>query len=657
VSNAAHPLAPDVRPVTERDVAGMVLSLVIAILPHAVRAPWWVTGTAIALYAWRAHLAVTRAPLPSRWLLLALALLGLGCLWLEYRMIFGRSPGIMMLVLFSGLKLLESRSHRDATIVAFLCYFLIMTNFLYAQTIPMAVLMLAALLAVTVTLVGFNAPQRALRDNSRTAGTLLLHAAPAALVLFVLFPRVEGPIWRLPQDAYAGVTGLSDTMAPGVMAQLALSDAIAFRAEFDGEPPPQRQRYWRGPVLWDFDGRTWRTGPTTRARFEPPPPGGSAYRYTVVLEPHDRNWMFALERASSLPEGAVFTTDGRVLSRRPVRTRLRYRLASVVDPGPSPDMPRPSEFSRALRLPPDFNPRARELAVRWRAQSASPQETLMRGVAFLRAARLTYTLEPPPLGRDSVDEFLFDTRAGFCEHFSSAFAFLMRAAGVPARVVTGYQGGDRNPVDSIITVRQSDAHAWVEVLLPGQGWVRVDPTATSVPDRLESGLARSVRGSERLPLMVRENIEWLRALRYNWEALAHKWNVWFLGYNPERQRELVSLFGMRDADWRSLTVALATILGTLTLLLILWSVRRLVQPDPVQTAWQRFCRKLAAGGIERAPHEGPEDYSERAARSLPRAQDSIRRIGGLYISLRYGRSPAAAEISELRRLVRRFRAA
>jgi len=276
---------------------------------------------------------------------------------------------------------------------------------------------------------------------------------------------------------------------------------------------------------------------------------------------------------------------------------------------------------------------------------------------FLRVERLTYTLEPPPLGRDSVDEFLFETRAGFCEHFSSAFAFLMRAAGVPARVVTGYQGGETNPVDRIVTVRQSDAHAWVEVFLPAQGWVRVDPTAASVPDRVESGLARSVRGSERLPLMMRQRIEWLRALRYNWEALAHKWNVWVLGYNPERQRELVSLFGLRDADWRSLTAALVTLLGLLTALLVLWSLHRLVRPDPIQAAWQGFCRKLAAGGIARSAHEGPQDYAERAARSLPRAEASIRRISQLYIALRYGRRQAAGEISELKRLVREFRAA
>ena len=656
MTTVAHPLAPDLRPVTERDVAGLILALVIVIAPHALRAPWWVIAAALALYAWRARLAATRAKLPAPWLLLTLAALGLACLWLQYRTIFGRSTGIMMLVLFSGLKLLESRSHRDAAIVAFLCYFLIITNFLYTQTIPMALPMVAALVVVTVTLVGFNAPQRAFTGNLRTAGLLLLHAAPAALVLFLLFPRVEGPLWRLPQDGSTGVTGLSETMTPGSMAQLALSDAIAFRAEFHGEPPRQRERYWRGPVLWDFDGRTWRAGATTLAPFAALPPGGTSYRYTVVLEPHDREWMFGLEQVSRLPERAAYTTDGRLVSRAAVRSRLRYEIESVIDPAPAPDRARPRDLARALRLPEDFNPRARALAARWREQSASARDLLVRGIDFLRTERLTYTLEPPPLGRDSVDDFLFETKAGFCEHFSSAFAFLMRAAGVPARVVTGYQGGERNPVDEIVTVRQSDAHAWVEVYLPGQGWVRVDPTATSVPDRVESGLASSVRGSERLPLMMRQRIEWLQALRYNWEALAHKWNVWVLGYNPERQRELASWFGMRDADWRSLTTVLVTILGALTALLVLWSLRRLIKPDPVQAAWQRFCGKLAQEGIARAAHEGPRDYAERAAQMLPQARASIHRIGQLYIALRYGRIRAAGQISELRRLVREFRA-
>jgi hypothetical protein len=275
-------------------------------------------------------------------------------------------------------------------------------------------------------------------------------------------------------------------------------------------------------------------------------------------------------------------------------------------------------------------------------------------VAFLRQGGYAYTLEPPLLGEHSVDEFLFSTKAGFCEHFASAFVFLMRAAGVPARVVTGYQGGELNPVDSIITVRQSDAHAWAEVLLGGRGWVRVDPTAAAVPSRLESGMARAVPQAEGLPLMMRPQLEWLRGMRDRWEAVAHKWNVWVLGYNPERQRDLMASFGMRDADWRALTATLFAFLGAMTLVLLVWSLKRLARPDPVQRAWRAFCRKLARRGVERAPSEGPRDYAVRAARALPAARRGILRIGALYIALRYGSHATPPAVTRLRKLVREF---
>jgi hypothetical protein len=279
---------------------------------------------------------------------------------------------------------------------------------------------------------------------------------------------------------------------------------------------------------------------------------------------------------------------------------------------------------------------------------------LSRAVAFFRQSGFVYTLEPPLLGSDSVDEFLFTAKAGFCEHFSSAFVFLMRAAGIPARVVTGYQGGEVNPVDRIVTVRQSDAHAWAEVFLPGQGWLRVDPTAAAVPGRVESGLARAVPQDEQA-LIRRPGLEWLRDLRHQWEAAAHKWNVWVLGYNPERQRELMSLIGIRDADWRSLTATLFTALGLMTALLLLWSLRRMARPDPVQRAWRMFCAKLAARGVERAPQEGPRDFAERAARALPGARRAILHIAALYIRLRYGPHASARRAKQLRRLVRELR--
>jgi len=650
----ANPLAPEQRAVSMRDLAWLVASLLIVVAPHALRAPWWITLLAAFLYAWRIQIMLSRAPLPSRWLLIAVAAAAMLGVWAEYRTLFGRSPGIVLLALFSGLKLLEMRSQRDAAVVAFLCYFLIITNLLSTQSIPTAAAMLVALAVITTTLVGLGAPQRPARANLRTAGLLLAHAAPAALVLFLLFPRVPGPLWGLPQDAYTGVTGLSDNMTPGNIARLVLSDAIAFRVEFEGEPPAHRLRYWRGPVLWDFDGRTWTAGPTALTRFEPPRGGAETFRYEVVLEPHNRNWLFALETAASLPARSHFTADGQLLAHDFVRDRRRYAMTSIAGASRGPDE-QPFGLRRALRLPQGSSPRATALAAQWRQQSASDADIVSRALKYFIEQRFLYTLDPALLGRDSVDDFLFGTREGFCEHFASAFAFLMRAAGVPARIVTGYLGGEPNSVDGIFTVRQSDAHAWAEVYLRGRGWVRVDPTSASVPGRLDSGLARAMTEGAALPFMLRPELEWLRGLRSRWEAVAHRWNVWVLGYNTERQRDLMAFVGMPDADWRSLTATLFTILGTITALLLAWSLRRLARPDPVQKAWQAFCRKLAARGVKRAPQEGPRDYSERAARALPRAQRPIRSIGALYIALRYGAQASAQGIAELRRRVRELR--
>lgn len=648
MKGAPHPLSPEARLVTARDLALLIASLLLAIAPHGLRAPWWLTLLTLCLFAWRFHYALNPAPLPSRWLVLGVAAVAMLGVWMEYRTIFGRQPGILLLMLFSGLKLLETRTHRDAAAAAFLAYFLVMTNFLYTQSIPAALLMAAALFGITATLIGFSAPNRPARANFKTAALLLGHAAPAALLLFLLFPRVQGPLWGLPQDAYSGMTGLSESMSPGTLSSLALTDTIAFRAEFGGESPPPALRYWRGPVLWDFDGRTWSMGLQALAPFAAPEGAGPSYRYTVVLEPHNRTWLFALETATALPQDARHTADGLILARAPVRQRMRYDVSSTVAPAPAGARP---DLQRALRLPPAGNPKSLALAAQWRAGAASEEQILARAIGFLRQGGYTYTLEPPLLGPDPVDEFIFDTRAGFCEHFASAFVFLMRAAGVPARVVTGYQGGELNPVDRIVTVRQSDAHAWAEVFLPRRGWVRVDPTAAAAPGRIEAGLSRSIREAEQ-PLRMRRELEWLRSVRHQWEAAAHKWNVWVLGYNPERQRELMRNVGMGNADWRSLTATLFTLLGIMTVALLAWSLRRLARPDPVQRAWRAFCSKLAEHGVERAPSEGPRDYAERAARALPAARRAILRIAALYIGLRYGRESSPRQTKELRRMVR-----
>lgn len=653
---AAHPLAPEARVVRGRDLAGLLLALLLAAAPHALRAPWWLTVLTLALYGWRIAVLVNRWEPPRHAYILLIAFAAMAGVWMEYRMLFGRIPGITLLVLFSGLKVLETRTHRDVVVAAFLCCFLIITNFLFVQGIPAALLMVAAIFAITVTLVGCSAPGRNIRTDLRTTGVLLAQAAPVALVLFLLFPRVQGPMWGLPQDSRIGVTGLSDTMSPGNVSEVALSDALAFRADFGGELPTPRQRYWRGPVMWDFDGRTWHAGPTLRRQPPPQPQGGRTYRYVMVIEPHQRHWIFALETAAQLPAESRFTLDGQILSVQPLRARVRYDMVSIADGQPEA-REYASLLDRALQLPSDSNPRTAALAAQWRRESSDPVALLGRAIDYFRSGRFDYTLEPPPLGQEAVDDFLFDTRSGFCEHFSSAFAVLMRAAGVPARIVTGYLGGDPNPMDGILTVRQSDAHAWVEVYLAGRGWVRVDPTAAAVPGRLDFGLARSVPQGSALPFLMRPRFDWLRNLRHGWDAVAHQWNLRVLGYNTARQREFMSRLGVPQADWQEMIASLVAVLGVLAFLLFAWTMQRFERTDPVQRAWLRFCEALARRGIEREPHEGPRDFAERAAQRLPGAGTSIRRIGALYLDLRYGRNRSRTDLDELRQRVRELKPA
>ena len=631
----------------------LLAGLALSAAPHAARLPLWISVAASGFYLWRLYIAWRATALPPRWLLLVITLGGLVGTYFTFRTIFGRDPGVALLVLLLSMKLMEMRAHRDVSVAVFLSYFLALTNFFYSQTIQTAALMLVTILLVTASLTGSSAPTRRPQDNLRTAGQLLLQAAPVMLLLFFLFPRVQGPLWGMPQDTYSGVTGLSDSMSPGSLSRLSTSDAIAFRAKFQGEAPPRGQMYWRGPVFWDFDGRTWRAGGgrlRPAFRFEGI---GSPVNYEVTLEAHNFFWLFGLDLPAVTPPNARVTSDYQMLSIQPVRNRLRYDLRSFTDYRAT-DGSGEEEMRTATRIPPGGNPRARALGAEWRGRLANDEAIMRQGLEFLRAGGFEYTLQPPLLQNNIVDEFLFDTKRGFCEHFAGSFTYLMRAAGVPARVVTGYQGGDLNPVDGYYIVRQSDAHAWVEVFLQGRGWVRVDPTATVVPSRVEAGLAASVP-QESVPLLMRQEFNWLRNLRDNWDAVGNKWNQWVLGYNPDRQREMLTRLGVSQPSWQLLAQimfwSVAVVIG-LTAVWLLWRFR---SKDAAQAAWLAFCAKLARRGLPRRADEGPIDYTARIATQMPERADAARAIAALYAELRYGRTTDRESLARLRRAVSAFR--
>jgi len=632
-------------------LALLIAGAALTVASHTLWLPYWVDATAAALLIWRAIASIRGGALPARWLLILLTLAGAIGVFLSYRTIMGRDPGVTMLVLLLFLKLLETRARRDVFVVAFLVYFVALANFFYSQSIPIAGLMLLTVLVTTTALVGFSAPQRLVLEDLKTAGRMLAQAGPVMLLLFFLFPRVQGPLWGMPQDAYSGVNGLSETMSPGSISSLSLSDAIAFRVKFETELPPRTRLYWRGPVLSDFDGRTWRVGLPQLRRNMNVEAAGSPVDYEVTLEPHNRNWMFALEMPTRIPPTARLTSEYLVISPTPIRSRMRYEMRSFPQ-FQAPSGANPGDLAQALGLPRGVNPRARALAGEWRESLPDNVAIVRRAIEFFRGSRFEYTLQPPLLGENSVDEFLFDTKQGFCEHFASSFVFLMRAAGVPARVITGYQGGDTNPVDGYMVVRQADAHAWAEVWLAGGGWTRVDPTAAAVPVRVELGITAAAPAGQ--SLLMRTNLNWLRGLRNNWEALTNQWNQWVLGYNPDRQREMLAWLGVRQPNWETMTLMLFWSVAGVVLLTALWLLRGIRRGDAVQRAWLRFCDKLAREGLARARAEGPLDYASRVARTLPASEDAARAIAALYVDQRYGPGPDARSIARLKRLVREF---
>jgi len=645
------------QPISWRHVRWLMVSLVLVAAPHAFHMPGWTIALMTMLIAWSAYIGYTRLALPNRWLLLLIALAASVGVFLSYRTIFGRDAGVSLLVIMLGLKLLETRTLRDAMVLSFLAYFVVITNFLYSQTIVTGLYMLACTVFITTTMVSLNYAhaEPPFRVRLRTAGMLLAQSVPLMLVLFLLFPRVPGPLWGLPRDAFAGVSGLSDTMSPGSLTSLVLSDAVAFRVSFDSQIPRAQDLYWRGPLMWDFDGRTWSvqffiyTAPRIEAAGDP-------VNYEITLEPHNRRWLFALDLPAVTPPRSFIGTDYQLYSIQPVNNRLRYNMTSFLNARFGQVESRYA-LHRALQVPAAYNPRAQELGRALRQKHADDEGIIAEMLGMFRR-NFVYTLEPPLLGEHPVDEFLFSTRSGFCEHYASAFAVVMRAAGIPTRIVTGYQGGEVNALGNYLIVRQADAHAWTEVWLKGRGWVRIDPTFAVAPVRVDTGIFAAVPRTDSLPLMVRTRFEFLRQARLTWDYMANAWNQWVLGYTPERQRSLLATAGVDDATWGKLTAILFVVAGTIVALFTALALRRLKSRvrDPVRIAYLRFCNKLRRKGLSREAAEGPVDYARRVEQLRPELAPAVDAITRLYVALRYGADASASALIELQRRVRHFAA-
>jgi transglutaminase-like putative cysteine protease len=655
-------------PRDKADTLMLLTGAVLVLAPHLLHLPLWVSAVSAATLAWRVAITVRGTRLPPATLLLPLALAAVGGIWLTYQTVLGRDAGVAMLVLLVAFKMLEMRARRDLYVVIYLCFFLLLTTFFYAQGPGTALVMLAAVVMLFAAQLSFQFTGAVPRLRRRLwlSGRLVLLAAPLALLLYVAFPRLQGPLWGMPDDAGTGRTGMSDSMAPGSVAKLAQSDEPAFQVRFIDPVPAPLLRYWRGVVLADFDGRTWTQGSngTGAGADEGHEIKGPAVRQEITLEPSGQRWLFALDLADAPPRLAgnlaTLSAAQELTALAAPEGRIRYLVKSHPDYRLQADGEL-ADAARWLRLPEGSNPLTR-LAAQALREQPDPAVRANLVLQRFRQDKFFYTLEPPPLGRDGIDDFLFSTKSGFCEHYASAFVFLMRAAGVPARVVTGYQGGEINPVDGSMTVRQSDAHAWAEIWIARRGWLRVDPTAAVAPERVRMGGPRPKRrnnpfGIAALDSLINfgaDNNSLLGQLRFHLAAINNSWNQWVLNYTPERQRSAVSALAAALADPRSwAAVALAA------LAFALWHARRVRRRgDPVDALYSAMCVHMARFGLRRDSAEGPLDFRHRIERAelAPARKDAAAQFLRLYVAYKYGAQPAPPRLlASLKTLLSKLR--
>ncbi len=660
--------------IPRNSLAWLLVAQAAVIAPHvwSFRLPVWTVLLCIGCGIWRVMVYQGRWTYPGRWARVLFVIVGFVGVGLGYRTFLGVDPWVGLAITAFVLKLLEMHTRQDAYVVIILGYFVALTEFLYHQGIPYAAYIFFVVICITAALIGLNQTQSHSRPlkTFKLAASLLLQAIPLMVVLFVLFPRLA-PLWTVPIQSQTARTGVTDRMTPGNIAELTQSDDLAFRATFEGPVPPQNELYWRGLTLSYFEDGTWSQvdprvyGPIAAGKQRP---GwvdrierlGNTVRYSIILEPTNQNWLFSLTVPEPLSmDGVAMVRDYRLVAYPDVRSRFRYKLTSDLDYVIDRRMPSRLYYDNTM-LPNKGNPRARRLAEQMRATAGSHQEYINAVLRMFNEQEFIYTLKPPRLGDDTVDDFLLETRSGFCEHYAGSFTFLMRAVGIPARVVVGYQGGEYNPIADYVAVYQFDAHAWTEVWLEGEGWVRVDPTSAVAPERIRSGLESAVSGGEFLGdltlswLKYRQTL-WITELRLQIAAISHYWDSWVVGYSPEVQVDLLTRF-LGDVDQKTIGMIMTGLFFGLLGLIGIGLLRKksIMALSAVDKEFLRFSQLLEKEGLARHVGEGPGDYGRRIAAARPDLAAAATRVSEAYVQLNYAVDDSS-DVSSLKQAVRAFR--
>lgn len=636
----------------------LLITNVLAVIPHLERVPGWMLPAFAAVLVWRIQVFRQRWPFPGRSVRLLLVVCGFAGVILHHGTVLGPDAGVALLITAYLFKQLEMVTKRDAFLVVILSYFVLATEFLFSRSLYSTLYVLLVLVVITATQVALNhsGSRIAVTQPLKVSTVLILQSIPLMVALFFLFPRV-GPLWQLNLTNKQNFIGLSDRMSPGDISELSRSGNLAFRAEFRGDVPPMRDRYWRAAVFDWFDGRTWHA--TQADLFDAFDPrhleqGERHYDYRMILEPTGQRWLIAMAAAQIRLRDAQPTRVLTHVSRNPVDAALSYDVTSNPDFRYQVDGLSKREKTRYLQLPVGGNEAARRHGRELFRQAGDSPEAMIESILrWFREEQFYYTLKPPLLGANTVDEFLFESRRGYCAHYAGAFVFLLRSAGIPARLVGGYHGGQTHPIGNYLLVHQYDAHAWAEAWIAGKGWVRVDPTAAVAPNRIEMGSLNStsddsfMTDSPLSPDRLRNMALFARA-RLLADYIDYLWFKNVVSYNSEKQNQLFrSLLGQVTPQ------RIAALLGGVAALIVLGLVAGILLRHPAIRTLDRtdrlylqFCHKLARKGFERQPGEGPQAYADRLCRQLPAQTRQIRRITDIYLMLKYAAPPQNGDFQQ-----------
>lgn len=636
----------------------LLSSIGLITFPHVWHLPAAILAFFSILLMWR-FIGIWKPQwLPHKLIVLLLLLGSIPLLLSQYRGFLGRDAGTSLFVIALSLKLLEIRKERDLYLICYLAFIVASSQFLFEQSIFMAAYILFVCCVLLTTMIFINSPQPQTLAAFKKSAIILIQAIPIAVVLFLLFPRIEAPRWTWFKDSSKAKTGLGETMEPGSISNLGMSAELVFRAKFkNNDIPPKTQLYWRGVVYSHTDGKRWSRskGYSYKPYMDTPIFEGKSYEYTLLMEPQQKNWVFTLEMPSKYSKPLYNTQTYQLHTRSNPDSRNEYQIVS--HPQYNTGYITKGEFQQNTQLPGEPSTRIVQLVEKLNGFKGKPQDFIYALLRHFATEEFHYTLMPPLMDKNPIETFLFENRYGFCSHYATAFVYLMRVANIPARVVAGYQGGQINKVGKFIEVRQANAHSWAEVWLDGKGWTRFDPTSAVAPARIEQGIdvdQQISAGEVNFASAVIQDIGWLQEAEQLWQSLDYNWQRWVIHYNTDNQARFLSKLGI--AGFKSMVYWMVAFVALLVLCLAAYLFKgNQDSSDKAKRLYQQFCDKLARLDCERQTGETSGNFALRATKRFPEYQQAITHITDLYQQQRYGRHPSTELLAQLQQAVKKFK--